>query len=30
MKKIILEVDKCYQGNKTGNMTEGMGGGQYK
>ena len=30
IKKMILEVGKCSQENKTGNMIKGVGGGRYE
>lgn len=30
IKKMILEVGKCFQENKTGNMIKGVGGGWYE
>lgn len=30
IKKMILEVGKCFQENKTGNMIKGVGGGQFE
>ena len=30
MKKMILDMEKCYQENKIDNMIEGVGGGQYE